>query len=85
MTMKWVRPPSRAVRMGSITSRSKSVSRSGTSTQVAPQATPTYMARWPAWRPITSTTEQRSWDCMVSRSLSMESSAVLQAVSKPMV
>ena len=57
----------------------------GTTTAVAPQATPTFRATWPAWRPMTSTTEQRSWDCMVSRSLSMDSRAVLQAVSKPMV
>ena len=34
---------------------------------------------------MTSTTAQRSWDCMVSRSLSMHSTAVLAAVSKPMV
>ena len=54
---------------------------SGTITAVAPQATPTLRARWPARWPITSTTEQRSWDCMVSRSLSMDSRAVLQAVS----
>ena len=41
-------------------------------------------ASQPAWRPMTSTTAQRSWDCMVSRSLSMHSTAVLAAVSKPM-
>ncbi len=57
----------------------------GISTAVAPTEMPTYNARCPAWRPMTSTTEQRSWDCMVSRSLSMHSTAVLQAVSKPMV
>ena len=33
---------------------------------------------------MTSTTEQRSCDCIVSRSLSMHSMAVLAAVSKPM-
>ena len=32
-----------------------------------------------------SVSQHRSWDCMVSRSLSMHSMAVLQAVSKPMV
>ena len=66
-----------------MTSLSKSMVSSGTSTAVAPTARPTYMARYPAFRPMTSTTEQRSWDCMVSRSLSMHSMAVLAAVSKP--
>ena len=54
-------------------------------TAVAPTARPTYSAKYPARWPMTSTTEQRSWDCMVSRSLSMHSTAVLAAVSKPMV
>ena len=83
--MKLVLPISRAWRIFSATWASKSYSVSGTSTAVAPTARPTYSARYPAWRPMTSTTEQRSWDCMVSRSLSMHSTAVLAAVSKPMV
>ena len=53
----------------------------GTRTDVAPVARPTYSARCPAFLPMTSTTEQRSWDCMVSRRRSIASTAVFAAVS----
>ena len=55
--------------------------RSGSSTASAPVAMPTLSAMYPAWWPMTSTTLQRSWLWVVSRSLSMASTAVFMAVS----
>ena len=83
--MWWRRPWMQPQRITSMTSFSRSHSRSGISTAEAPAATPVYSARWPALRPMTSTTETRSWLWPVSRSLSMAVMAVLQAVSNPMV
>ena len=47
--------------------------------------TPECSAMKPAWRPITSSTMTRSWLSAVVCSLSMASSAVFTAVSKPNV
>ncbi|CAM5189434.1 ATP-dependent 6-phosphofructokinase [Lysinibacillus sphaericus] len=51
----------------------------------APAASPAHNAISPASRPITSTIKEFSWEVAVSRILSIDSTTVLSAVSKPIV
>ena len=84
MTMKCFLPV-RRVRCIFSTIASIEKGTSGTRMATAPQAMPACRAMSPQRRPMTSTIEQRSWDCEVSRSLSTMSMTVLTAVSKPIV
>ena len=81
MMMKCFLPVAEVANIRSMISFSKSKGISGTMMLVAPQAMPTFSARYPARRPMTSTTLHRSCDWAVSRSLSIISMQVFRAVS----
>src|SRR5680860_1270829 len=57
----------------------------GGGTEVLVPARAEYSAIQPLWRPMTSTKNSRPWLAAVSRMRSIDSRAVLTAVSKPMV